>query len=185
MTRRRIPYKSQNNKLLISFTPTAPPTLSGSIINPPALPESSGWHKKNSHACKFSPFYLLSPSSSPVSCSSLRSAGFQCDGLSCEGPEWLWQTGIAAVPRCLGGLTLFFQDDWGCLLAPIPGFHRVLSPYLGISGHYGLFTAWHKGNETPRMILKCVYIKNVSDYLQLQSSSIRLCNFCSQRMGCL
>lgn len=100
-------------KLLISFTPSAASYPLGGIINPPAPPESSGWHKKNSQAFKSSPLCPLSLLLSPMSCSSLRSTGFHCDGLSCEGPEWLWQARIAAVPRCLGGLGLLFQDDSG------------------------------------------------------------------------
>lgn len=64
-------------------------------------------------------------SSSQVSCSPLWRRAFQCDVLSRAGPEWLWQVGIAAVPRCLRRLTLPVQDDWGCLVALLPGLCRV------------------------------------------------------------
>lgn len=45
-------------KLLISFTPSAASYPLGGIINPPAPPESSGWHKKNSQAFKSSPLNM-------------------------------------------------------------------------------------------------------------------------------
>lgn len=51
-----------NNKTITGNTPHP---LSGSTINPPAPPESSGWHKMNRRTCKPFTLYPPCPSSPP------------------------------------------------------------------------------------------------------------------------
>lgn len=92
------------------------------LPTPPDLGPLGGFKRA---ASLVSPCPLVPSSSSHVSSSPRWRRDFQCDVLSRAGPEWLWQAGIAAAPRCLRGLALPVQDEWGCLVALLPGLCRV------------------------------------------------------------